>query len=375
MNGEEGEEEVDDDHAKDGQKPQHVAKSAEDQVDACEPSLGDVVGGGGSADTREQAVHVLEITVDDMDAALGQVRPTALQEVFLETPQVRWSDIGGQHEIKQRLQNAIEWPLKLADRMAQLDLRPKKGVLLYGPPGCSKTMLVKALATEAGLNFLAVKGAELVSMYVGESERAVREVFRKARAASPSILFFDEVDALASRGDGEGGGGRTDFNVLTTLLNEMDGFEELRAVFVVAATNKPRQIDPALLRPGRLDNAVYIGPPDLAARREILASRLRRSPVVADADADADSTDAADKPDGPDGTDITAVDADDLARMTEGYSGAEIVGIWQTAGERALQAGRRHRSAADFRHAVAETPRGITADMVAAYRRWSAARV
>ncbi|RMZ80844.1 hypothetical protein DV737_g2833, partial [Chaetothyriales sp. CBS 132003] len=204
------------------------------------------------------------ITPNDIDTALSQVRPSALQEIFLETPSVRWSDIGGQQAIKQQLINAVERPLKHAAQMAKMSLPPKKGLLMYGPPGCSKTLLVRALAREAGLNFLAVKGAELISQYVGESERAVREVFRKSRAASPSILFFDEIDSIA-------------LNVLTTLLNEMDGFEPLRNVFVVAATNKPESIDPALLRPGRFDDVIYIGPPDLDARTEILRKELAKS--------------------------------------------------------------------------------------------------
>jgi len=279
--------------------------------------------------------------LSDLREALSRVGPSALQEVFLETPNVKWSDIGGQHEIKRKLKQAVEWPLKQAERMKALNLRPKKGILLYGPPGCSKTLLVKALATEAELNFLAVKGAELISMYVGESERAVREVFRKARAASPSIVFFDEIDSIASRG-------KTELNVLTTLLNEMDGFEELRGVFVVAATNKPQIIDPALMRPGRLDNLVYVGPPDVETRKEILQSWCSRSK--------------------------TGANVEELAAQMEGFSGAEIIGICQTAGEYAMSSDRDDITSEDFARAIKETPKGITKAMLTDFEMWNASR-
>lgn len=228
--------------------------------------------------------------------------------------------------------------------MSRLNLSPKKGLLLYGPPGCSKTLTAKAIATESHLNFLAVKGAELLSMYVGESERAVRDVFRKARAASPSILFFDEIDAIGAARDGGPGAGVNGVNVLTTLLNELDGIEDLKGVFVLAATNQPQALDPALMRPGRLDTILYVGPPNLDTRREILEIQLRQ-------------TDTADD-----------VDASWLAEATDGYSGAELVSICQKAGYAALaeqersgsrqQAARRH-----FEIGLAQVRRGITREM------------
>lgn len=233
--------------------------------------------------------------------------------------------------------------------MDRLGIEPKKGLLLYGPPGCSKTLIAKAVATEAGLNFIAVKGAELLSMYVGESERAVREVFRKARAASPSVVFFDEIDAIgASRGGSTMNDG---LNVLTTLLNELDGIEILKGVFVLAATNKPEIIDAALMRPGRLDAALHVGLPDFKARREILQIRMR----VMDVSDDVDDT--------------------TLAHSTEGYSGAELVSICQKAGYAALeeqmllneqqQVGKRH-----FDQAFAQVHRQITPEMIKKYRNW-----
>ncbi|KAL5356188.1 P-loop containing nucleoside triphosphate hydrolase protein [Aspergillus floccosus] len=290
----------------------------------------------------------LDIQDDDVLLALQETRPTAMREVFLETPKVRWSDIGGQHEIKRRLQKAVERPLKRPERMKRLNVNSKKGILLYGPPGCSKTLTVKALATEAGLNFLAVKGAEILSMYVGESERSLREIFRKARSARPSIIFFDEIDAIASKRSSTSQGG---VNVLTTLLNEMDGIEELKSVLVIAATNKPDVIDPALMRPGRLDNILYIGPPDFEARKEILSIWCRKSVVHPD------------------------VSLDELASRTAGYSGAEIVSICETAGDAALDeeeetgreqdVGWRH-----FEHALKQVKRQITDEVVQEYQRW-----
>jgi AAA family ATPase len=199
-----------------------------------------LVNKGSSAVTITNAEKI-EVTLreTDLEMALKGVKPTAMREIFLEAPKVRWSDIGGQEEVKQRLREAVEWPLTHPEVFARLGGTPRKGLLLYGPPGCSKTLTAKALATEAGLNFMAVKGPELFSMYVGESERAVREIFRKARAASPSIIFFDEIDALgASREGGKGGG----VNVLTALLNEMDGIETLNNVVILAATNRPEII-------------------------------------------------------------------------------------------------------------------------------------
>ncbi|EER44809.1 AAA family ATPase [Histoplasma capsulatum H143] len=288
----------------------------------------------------------------DISLALQETRPTAMREVFLETPKVKWSDIGGLHEIKERLRKAVERPLKFPDRMKRLNISGKKGILLYGPPGCSKTLMVKALATEAGLNFLAVKGAEILSMYVGESERALREIFRKARSASPSIIFFDEIDAIASRrGSSAAQGGGGGINVLTTLLNEMDGIEELKNVLVVAATNKPEVLDPALMRPGRLDNILYIGPPDVQARKEILNIWISKSEVDDD------------------------VDIDMLAEVTEGYSGAEMVNICETAADGALdeeeETGQQQRIGwRHFESALDQVPRQISSAVIQGYERW-----
>ncbi|KAL4788984.1 P-loop containing nucleoside triphosphate hydrolase protein [Aspergillus venezuelensis] len=290
----------------------------------------------------------LKIEEGDILSALQETRPTAMREVFLETPKVRWTDIGGQHDIKRRLQKAVERPLKFPERMKRLNVKSTKGILLYGPPGCSKTLTVKALATEAGLNFMAVKGAEILSMYVGESERALREIFRKARSARPSIIFFDEIDAIGSRRGSISQGG---VNVLTTLLNEMDGIEELKSVLVVAATNKPEVLDPALMRPGRLDNILYIGPPDLEARKEILNIWFSKSVVHPE------------------------VQVEELALKTEGYTGAEMVSICETAGDAALDEEDESGQEQDvrwkhFEYALEQVRKQVTEDVIQEYERW-----
>jgi len=283
----------------------------------------------------------------DLANSLPKIRASAMREIFLETPTVRWSDIGGQDVVKQKLKECVEWPLLHAQTFERLGVSAPRGVLLYGPPGCSKTLTAKALATESGINFMAVKGPELLNKFVGESERAVREVFRKARAASPSIVFFDEIDALATsrsdqHNDGPSGG------VLTSLLNEMDGIEELSGVIVVAATNRPDALDSALLRPGRLDRILYVGPPDLEARRDIFNIRIKKMSIE------------------------DAVDTGELAMMTDGCSGAEIASICQEAALLAMNenveapfVARQH-----FLQAAKAIRRQITPDMVRFFESW-----
>ncbi|NXA51890.1 SPAT5 protein, partial [Nothocercus julius] len=242
----------------------------------------------------------LQIAFQDFLQATKEVRPSAMREVAVDVPKVSWSDIGGLEDVKLKLKQAVEWPLKHPDSFIRMGIQPPKGVLLYGPPGCSKTMIAKALAHESGLNFLAVKGPELMNKYVGESERAVREIFRKARAVSPSILFFDEIDALAvERGSSSGAGNVAD-RVLAQLLTEMDGIEQLKDVTILAATNRPDMIDKALLRPGRIDRIIYVPLPDEATRTEIFKLHFRSMPVS------------------------NEVCLAELVEHTEKYSGAEV---------------------------------------------------
>jgi AAA family ATPase len=285
------------------------------------------------------------MTYADVAHTLPTIRASAMREVFVETPTVRWSDIGGQQDVKQKLRECVEWPLTHAETFTRLGVEAPRGVLLYGPPGCSKTLTAKALATESGINFMAVKGPELLNKYVGESERAVREIFRKARAASPSIIFFDEIDALGSARDG---GGDVHGGVLTSLLNEMDGVEELSGVTVVAATNRPDVLDPALTRPGRLDRIIYVGAPDHATRKEIFALRFRNMAVE------------------------PGVDLDELATITDGCSGAEVASICQDA---ALTAMNEDLNAAFVKgahllHSARTVRRRITPEMIDYFEAW-----
>ncbi|XP_021917204.1 spermatogenesis-associated protein 5 isoform X1 [Zootermopsis nevadensis] len=255
------------------------------------------------------------VEVEDFIWAMTQVKPSAMREVLIEVPNVRWSDVGGQHELKLKLRQAVEWPLKHPEVFTRLGISPPRGVLMFGPPGCSKTMIAKALATESKLNFLSIKGPELFSKWVGESERAVREVFRKARQVAPAIVFFDELDALGGERSGSSGSGASSVQerVLAQLLTELDGVEPLGNVTVVGATNRPDRIDKALLRPGRLDRVVYVPLPDASTRQEILEMQLRKMPVASD------------------------VNIDELVGRTEGYSGAEVVAVCHEAALAALE--------------------------------------
>ncbi|KAF8875657.1 P-loop containing nucleoside triphosphate hydrolase protein [Infundibulicybe gibba] len=259
----------------------------------------------------------LMITLSDLEQSIPLVRPSAMRSLFLDSPPIRYADIGGQADVIQKLRETVEWPLLHPQSFRRLGVKPPKGILLYGPPGCSKTVLARACACESGVNFVAVKGPELLNKFVGESERAVREIFRKARAASPSIIFFhfpllerakDEIDALAtSRASSGGDTASSHEGVLTSLLNEMDGVQELIGVTVVAATNRPDAIDSALMRPGRLDRILYVGPPDLKGREEILRIRMRSMTVAPD------------------------IDITTIAHATDGFSGAEITAMCQEA--------------------------------------------
>ncbi|XP_047441341.1 ATPase family protein 2 homolog [Mugil cephalus] len=272
------------------------------------------LGGSHRAASDQQLKGTVTVTLQDLQWAMSVVKPSAMREVAIDVPKVRWSDVGGMEEVKLKLKQAVEWPLRHPEAFTRMGIQPPKGVLLYGPPGCSKTMIAKALANESGLNFLAVKGPELLSKYVGESERAVREVFRKARAVAPSIVFFDEIDALAGeRGSSSGSGGGVGDRVLAQLLTEMDGVEQLRDVTVLAATNRPDMIDKALMRPGRLDRIVYVPLPDAPTRLEIFSLQFRNMPV-------ADN-----------------VSLDDLVARTDKYSGAEITAVCREAALLALQ--------------------------------------
>ncbi len=253
------------------------------------------------------------VTMADFQEALKEVEPSAMREVLVEIPEITWNDVGGLDSVKEELREAVEWPLKYPEVFAQLNATPPKGLLLYGPPGTGKTLLAKAVANESQANFISVKGPELLNKFVGESEKAVREVFRKARQASPCIIFFDEIDSIAPVRGSNAGDSQVTERVISQFLTELDGLEELRNVVIIAATNRPDIIDSAILRPGRFDRLLYVPPPDLEARKQIFKIRTKKTPLDED------------------------VKVDELAKMTEGYTGADIANVCNTAMMSALR--------------------------------------
>ena len=236
-----------------------------------------------------------------------------MREVFVEVPDVRWEDVGGLAQVKQRLIEAVEWPLQYAELFTEAGIRPPKGILLTGPPGCGKTMLAKAIANESKVNFISVKGPALLSKYVGESERGVRDMFRKAKQAAPCIIFFDEIDALVPARNAGGSDAHVAERVLSQFLAELDGVEELKGVLFLGATNRPDMLDPAIMRPGRFDEIVEIPLPDEQSRRQIFEVHLRNKPLAP-------------------GSSIGS-----LAAATEEFSGAEIQGVCTKAALRAVR--------------------------------------
>ncbi len=253
-----------------------------------------------------EVLESIRVKWEDFIEALKEIEPSAMREVLVEIPKISWDDVGGLEDVKREIIEAVEWPLKYPEKFKRFGIKPPKGILLYGPPGTGKTLIAKAVANESEANFISVKGGELLSKWLGESEKAVRKIFRKARQVAPCIVFFDEIDAIAQmRGIDEGT--RAVERVLNQLLIELDGLEELQGVVVIAATNRPDILDPALLRPGRFDRLVYVRPPDKKSRLAIFKIHTRNMPLAED------------------------VDLSELAEMTEGYVGADIEAICREA--------------------------------------------
>ena len=255
----------------------------------------------------------LHISMDDFSSALRDVQPSGLREVLVEVPDVFWDDIGGLEKVKSELREIVEWPVRHQALYELAQLRPPKGILLSGPPGTGKTLLAKAVAKELGINFIAVKGPELLSKYVGESEKGLREIFCKARQAAPCVIFFDEIDALVPRRSTSSNDGHVGERIVAQMLSEMDGIEALEGVLVLAATNRHDMIDPALLRPGRFDRVIELGRPDESDRLSILEVHNRCRPL------------------GPD------VDLRELARETDGFTGADLEKLSQEAAMAAVR--------------------------------------
>ena len=296
----------------------------------------------------EEVLEKIEVTMDDFMKAFRSITPTALREIEVQVPTVRWSDIGGLEEVKQELREAVEWPLKYPESFERMGIKPPKGILLYGPPGCGKTLLAKAVATESEANFISIKGPEIFSKWVGESERAIREVFRKARQVAPCVIFLDEIDAIAPiRGLGYGDSMVTE-RVVSQLLTEIDGIEKLDGVVVIAATNRPDIVDPALLRPGRFDRLVYVPPPDQRGRLEILKIHTKNMPLADD------------------------VDLEEIAKITEGFSGADLEVLCREAGLYALREdiNAKYVAKRHFEKALKKIRPSITQEMIRYYTSW-----
>ena len=292
----------------------------------------------------------LSVTRDDFLEALKRVQPSAMREVMVEAPRVRWSDVGGLDDAQMRLKEGVELPLKDPDAFRRLGIRPAKGFLLYGPPGTGKTLLAKAVAREAEANFIATKSSDLLSKWYGESEQQITRLFQRARQVAPCVVFIDELDSLVpARGSG-GGEPQVTERVVNTILAEMDGLEELQAVVVIGATNRPNLVDPALLRPGRFDELIYVGLPDRPGRRRILGIQTQKMPLAAD------------------------VDLDEVARRTERFTGADLEDVVRRAGlvtlRRALDA--KEVDMAAFDQALTDSRASVTPEVERDYEQMAA---
>ena len=288
----------------------------------------------------------LNVSRENFMNALGSIQPSALREVFVERPNVHWNDVGGLEDVKAQLKEAVELPIKRPEEFERIGIRPIKGILLVGAPGTGKTMLAKAVATERESNFISIKGPELLSKYVGESERAVREVFRKAKMASPCIIFIDEIDAVATTRSGDFSDSLVTERVVDTMLTEMDGLHEMKNVIVLAATNRPDMIDPALLRPGRFDKIIEIPIPDESTRLHIFKVHTRRMPLAKE------------------------VVLEELAASTENYTGAEIENVVREAGMGAIRTNRTVVTKQDFDFALKEVRPAIPKELAERIKRF-----
>lgn len=292
-----------------------------------------------------EVLEKLQITKKDFKEALKVVRPSALREVLVEVPNVKWEDIGGLEEVKQELKEAVEWPLKHPEAFKRLGVKPPKGILLYGAPGTGKTLMAKAVASESEANFILIKGPELLSKWVGESEKAVREVFKKARQTAPSIIFFDEIDSLVPR-RGTSSDSHVTERVVNQLLTEIDGLEELHDIVIIGATNRPDMVDTALLRPGRFDRIILTPVPNEKARLEILKVHTKNMPLSKN------------------------VNLAKLAKQTEGYVGADIEAVCREAAMISLRENMKSKEVTQkhFEDALEKVPPSVSKDVELTYQ-------
>jgi transitional endoplasmic reticulum ATPase len=297
-----------------------------------------------------EVLDTLAVTREDFLGALKRVQPSAMREVMVEAPRVRWEDIGGLDKAQMLLKEGVELPLKDPDAFRRIGIRPAKGFLLYGPPGTGKTLLAKAVAREAEANFISTKSSDLLSKWYGESEQQIAKLFARARQVAPCVIFIDEIDSLVpARGGGMGEPQVTE-RVVNTILSEMDGLEELQSVVVIGATNRPNLVDPALLRPGRFDELIYVGVPDEKGRRRILAIQTAKMPIADD------------------------VDLDSLAARTDRYTGADLEDLTRRAGLIALRKSQdvKQVTMADFNEALVESRASVTPEMERDYEQIAA---
>ncbi len=288
----------------------------------------------------------MEVQMSDFDNAYKEITPTAMREVYIEVPTIHWDDVGGLDDVKQHLMESVEWPLKTPEVFTKLGIRPPKGILLYGPPGCGKTLLARAVATESEANFISIKGPEVFSKWVGESEKAIREIFRKARMAAPTVVFLDEIDSITPRrGMGMSDSGVSE-RVISQLLTEMDGLVTLQDIVIIAATNRPDMVDSAVMRPGRFDRLIYVPEPDEKGRLQILKIYTKGMPICKD------------------------VDLNQLAILTKFYGGADIESLCREAAMHALRrdVNSQEVSMKDFLDAQKEMGPSITPDMEKWYK-------
>jgi transitional endoplasmic reticulum ATPase len=277
---------------------------------------------------------------------MRDIQPSALREVFVEIPNVKWGDIGGLEDVKRELKEAVELPLKSPEKFTKMGIRPVRGILLVGLPGTGKTLLAKAVATESEANFISVKGPEFLSKWVGESEKAVRELFRKARMAAPCIVFIDEIDAVAGFRGGYDEGTHVTERVVNSLLTELDGLQNLKNVVVLAATNRPDMLDSALLRPGRFDKVIQLPAPDEKMRLEIFKIHTKGMPLAKD------------------------VDLKELAKKSEGYTGADIEGLCREAGMYAIRSNSENVGMGNFTDALSQVRPSITKHQIEKIRKF-----
>jgi transitional endoplasmic reticulum ATPase len=292
-----------------------------------------------------EVLDTLSVTREDFIEAMRRVQPSAMREVMVQAPTVRWEDVGGLDDAQMRLKESVELPMKDPDAFRRLGIRPAKGFLLYGPPGTGKTLLAKAVAREAEANFIATKSSDLLSKWYGESEQQIAKLFARARQVAPCVIFIDELDSLVpARGGGLGEPQATE-RVVNTILAEMDGLEELQSVVVIGATNRPNLIDPALLRPGRFDEWIYVGVPDAEGRRRILTIQTAKMPLASDVDLGA------------------------VAARTERYTGADLGDVVRRAGLAALRESldTKQVTMAHFEDALRDSRATVTPEMEADY--------